>query len=119
MAGELVLRRGNREDADDCGRICHDAFAEIQEKHNFPKGLPSPEVAAGLPGGLLSNPGFYSVVAELDGRIVGSNFLDERSRIYGVGPITVEPEVQNSTIGRQLMQAVLDRAAEHGAPGVR
>jgi hypothetical protein len=27
---------------------------------------------------LLSHPGFYSVVAELDGRVAGSNFLDER-----------------------------------------
>lgn len=30
---------------------------------------------------LLSHPGFYSVVAEADGRIVASNVLDERSTI--------------------------------------
>ena len=52
------------------------------------------------------------MVAEIDGRIVGSNFLDERSPIRGVGPITVAPEGQNSGVGRKLMQAVLERGEE-------
>jgi hypothetical protein len=68
---------------------------------------------------LLSHPGFYSVVAEVDGRVVGSNFLDERSTIAGVGPVTVDPEAQSAGIGRRLMVAVMDRAVERGAPGVR
>jgi hypothetical protein len=61
----------------------------------------------------------YSVVAEVEGQVVGSNFLDERSEIFGVGPITVDPAVQDSGTGRMLMQAVLDRATERGAAGVR
>jgi predicted N-acetyltransferase YhbS len=68
---------------------------------------------------LFSHPGFYGVVAESDGRIVGSNCLDERSVIAGVGPITVSCGVQNQSIGRRLMQAVMDRAHERGFPGVR
>ena len=59
------------------------------------------------------------MVAELDGQIVGSNFLDERSVIAGIGPISVDPPVMNRTIGRQLMQAVMDRATERRFPGVR
>ena len=50
---------------------------------------------------------------------MGSNCLDERSAIAGVGPITVEPGVQNHGAGRRLMEAVLDRAAEQKALGVR
>ena len=50
---------------------------------------------------------------------MGSNVLDERSTIVGLGPITVDPAVQNRTIGRQLMQAALQRVAERRAPGVR
>jgi GNAT superfamily N-acetyltransferase len=119
MPGTVTLRRGNLEDAEACGRICHDAFADIAGRHNFPKDFPSPEVAIGALSGLLSYAGFYGVVAERDGRVIGSNFLDERSPIYGVGPITVDPEVQNSNIGRQLMEAVLQRAAERQAAGVR
>jgi Acetyltransferase (GNAT) family len=68
---------------------------------------------------MFSHPGFYAVVAEFRGKIVGSNCLDERSPIGGIGPITVDPDVQNQGIGCRLMQAVLDRAAERKCAGVR
>jgi len=68
---------------------------------------------------IFSHPGFYTVVAEFKGKIVGSNCLDERTPIAGVGPITIDPAVQNQAIGRRLMQAVLDRAAEKKFAGVR
>ena len=58
-------------------------------------------------------------LAELDGRVVGSNFLDERLRISGIGPISVDPAVQESGIGRRLMQDVLDRAAARQVASVR
>ena len=48
---------------------------------------------------------------------MGSNFLDERGPIRGVGPITVVPEAQKSGIGRRLMEAVITRGAE--ARGIR
>jgi hypothetical protein len=67
----------------------------------------------------LAHPHIYAVVAELDGRVVGSNFIDERSIIAGIGPITVDPAVQNRAIGRELMQHVLARVAERRFPGVR
>src|SRR5882724_8697460 len=91
----------------------------INDEHNFPWDFPSAEVATDLLTTMLSNPGVYSVVAEQDGNVVGSNFLDERSPIAGVGPITVDPTSQNQTIGRRLMGAVLDRASERQAAGVR
>ncbi|HEY4357027.1 MAG TPA: GNAT family N-acetyltransferase [Acidobacteriaceae bacterium] len=68
---------------------------------------------------MFSAPGFYAVVAETDGRIVGSNVLAEHAVIYGVGPITIDPQLQNAGAGRKLMQAVLDRAQHNGAAGVR
>ncbi len=68
---------------------------------------------------MLANPKFYGVVAEIDGRVVGSNFLDERNTIAGVGPITVDPAVQNHAVGRRLMDAVHDRAAANNFAGVR
>ena len=115
----LTLRLGTPDDADRCGTICYEAFTAIAEHHQFPADFPSPAVAAANFARWLSHPGYYVVVAEQDGRLVGSNVLDERSTIAGVGPITVDPTVQNRTIGRQLMQAVLQRAAERHSPGVR
>ena len=113
------LRRGRPADAPACGRICFDAFTRVAQAHGFPPDFPSEEVAVGLIGWCLSNPTVYSVVAEVDGRIVGSNFLWEGDAIAGVGPITVDPSVQNGSIGRQLMERVMDRARAKYFAGVR
>jgi predicted N-acetyltransferase YhbS len=115
----ITLRPGTPTDSRACGSICYEAFASIARQHNFPPDFPAVDAATGLITMLLSHPGFYSVVAEADGDIVGSNFLDERSPIAGVGPITVDPKIQNRGTGRRLMQAVLDRAAERKFAGVR
>ena len=119
MSENIELRSGTPADADICGRICYDAFKTISEAHGFAPDFPAPEVAIGVLTSLLANPKFYSVIAEIDGRIVGSNFLDERNTIAGVGPITVDPTVQNRAIGRRLMDAVHQRAAEKNFAGVR
>src|SRR4051794_35424007 len=111
----IVLRPGSRADAVACGTICYEAFKAIGMAHNFPPEFPSPEAASGALSTLLTHPRFYSVVAEAQGRIIGSNFLDERSCIAGVGPITVDPTGQNRGVGGRLMQDVLDRAARQQA----
>jgi predicted N-acetyltransferase YhbS len=113
------LRPGTPADAQTCGRICYEAFSMLAGEHGFPADFPSPDVAAGLLSMMLGHPGFYSVVAEVNGTVVGSNFLDERSTIPGVGPITVDPDLQNHGTGRTLMQDVMRRAADRGAPGIR
>jgi predicted N-acetyltransferase YhbS len=115
----LKLRPGTREDAAACGVIDFEAFKSISSQHNFPWDFPSVEAATALTAALLSNPGFYAVVAELDGKIAGSNFLDERNPISGVGPISVDPAVQNQTIGRQLMLDVMERSTQRGFAGIR
>jgi predicted N-acetyltransferase YhbS len=115
----IVLRPGTPADAAACGAVCYEAFKAIGTAHNFPPDFPSPQVASGRIFTQLTNPGFYSVVAEDDGRIVGSNFLDQRSCIAGIGPITVDPTVQNRGLGLRLMQDVLDRAASQQKAGVR
>lgn len=117
---EITIRPATPADAARCGQICYDAFSSISQAHGFPCDLPSPEVAIGLMGMIFAHPeGFYAVVAEQDGRIVGSNVLDERSAIRGIGPITIDPSVQNAGLGRRLMNHVMDRAAQHNSPGIR
>jgi ribosomal protein S18 acetylase RimI-like enzyme len=118
-ATENILRSARPEDAQTLGQICYNAFASISEAHNFPKDFPAPEVAIGLMSVMISRPDVYSVVAESDGRILGSNFLWESDAVSGVGPITVDPEVQNSKVGRELMVDVLRRADEKGTLAVR
>src|SRR6266513_1467007 len=115
----IKLRSGTPADAKICGTICYEAFKTISKAHAFAPDFPAPEIAIDVLTRMLANPKFYSVVAEIDGRIVGSNFLDERNTIAGVGPITVDPTAQNRAIGRRLMDAVHQRAAEKNFAGVR
>src|ERR1700733_12267404 len=115
----MNIRDASKADSQMCGGILYDAFRDPAERHNFPPDFPSAEAATGLASMLIGTPGFYGVVAEDAGRIVGSNFMDERSPIFGIGPISVTPGEQNRAIGRRLMDAALDRAAAQGAVGIR
>jgi GNAT superfamily N-acetyltransferase len=117
--GMVTIRRAKPEDAHGCGRICFDAFYAINTQHGFPPDLPSCDIARGILTTLFSHPGFYCVVAEADGHLAGSNCMDERSAIAGIGPITIDPAQQNRGVGRRLMQAVLDRSRERNFAGVR
>jgi GNAT superfamily N-acetyltransferase len=116
------------EDTDKVGQIIFEAFSAIADKHNFPPDFPSVKVARDLALSLLSNPRFYSVVAEdttSNGgedkdQVVGSNFLDERSNIVaGIGPLTIDPKYQNKGTGRQLMINVLERAKNKNFSSIR
>jgi N-acetylglutamate synthase-like GNAT family acetyltransferase len=115
----ITLRKGRLDDAQRAGSICYQAFKVLAEHHRFPPDFPSAEAAVGALSSMLARPDIYSVVAEIDGRLVGVNFLWENATIAGVGPITIDPEVQNSQIGKQLMNDVLERARSQGVPGVR
>ena len=116
-AGNVVLREARPEDADACAQIVFDAFGVIHDHHRFPRDFPELAVATQMMAGWVPHPAIWGVVAEREGRVVGSNFLDERDPIRGVGPITVAPEGQNAGVGRRLMEAVLERGRD--AIGIR
>src|SRR2546429_537163 len=105
-AGRVTLQEPELSDADACARIVFDAFGGIDDHHRFPRDFPVPEAAAGVIGNWIQHPSIWGVVAVTDGRVVGSNFLDERDPIRGVGPISVDPNTQNGGVGRKLMEAV-------------
>ena len=116
----LRFRPGRIEDVNEVGKIIFDAFTSLANKHHFPSDFPTPNAGIDAASYFLSNPGFYSVVAENNGKIVGSNFLDERSNmVAGVGPITVDPNFQNKGVGRQLMKNVMERAVNKNLPAIR
>jgi len=116
---DITIRRAQPSDAEVCGRICYEAFTRLNQHHNFPPDFPSVEVSVGVLSSMFANPRAFCVVAERGGKILGSNCMDERSEIAGIGPITVDSAGQNSGVGRLLMNAVMERAAERHFPGVR
>jgi predicted N-acetyltransferase YhbS len=115
----IILRKGQPADAEACAIICYEAFKHISAQHHFPPDFPDTAAATGLMNFLLSGNRIYAVVAEVDGKIAGSNFLWEETLVAGVGPITINPQLQNSGIGKKLMEDVLQRAEENNMAGVR
>lgn len=119
VSGPIVVREAVDADWQECGRICFEAFATVATRHGFPIDFPSVEAAALPIRWLINHPHIHGVVAEREGRILGSSFLDERSMISAIGPVSVDPTAQDRGVGRALMDAMIARAAERRAPGVR
>jgi hypothetical protein len=114
---DITIRTATAKGAAACGKICYDAFSAISVAHGFPCDLPGAETGIRMLSMMFSTPGFYSVVSERDGRIVGSNVLAVQTVICGISPIAIDPGVQNAGVGRTLMQAVMDRANRNGMAG--
>ncbi|WP_211259511.1 GNAT family N-acetyltransferase [Belnapia moabensis] len=105
------------DDAQACGRIIYEAFNGIADAHGVPRDFPSVDVPTQFAAMFIAHPSIFGVVAEVDGRVVGTAFVTERDAIRAVGPVAVDPAHQGGGIGRQLMGAVLERAK--GTVGVR
>lgn len=109
------VREARQEDIADCGAVMYEAFKDIAEQRGFPPDFPSPEAASGLLGALLDASGFDAMVAEEDGEIAGSIFVSHRSPVGGVSVLTIDPQRQDSGLGRQLMQHGMETLQERGA----
>lgn len=115
----LNLRPVTADDALECGRICYEAFHAIATAHDFPPDFPSIELAQMVLRGMLDQSNVFGVVAERDGRIVGSGLVTNGGAIAGIGPVTVDPQAQDKGVGRQIMQRLLELCAERDFVGVR
>jgi len=118
-AGDVKVREAVDADWVEAGRICYEAFATLADRHGFPHDFPTVASAAEPIRWMINHPQFFSIVAEQDGRVVGSNHMDERGTISAIGPISVDPTAQDKRVGRLLMEAAFDRARQTGTPGVR
>lgn len=114
----MNIRPVTTADAENCGRTIYEAFVGIADKHNFPHDFPTMESAVQMARMCINSPQIYGFVAEDEnGKFLGSNFLWEHDEIRGVGPITIDPNIQSKGVGKRLMQAVLERGKD--APGIR
>lgn len=115
MALEIVTATEDMLDA--MARICCEAFQDVSHSHGFHTDFTSADVAKRVLGRLLE---MGHVVAALeDGRVVGSNAVHMPDHVAGIGPISVTRAAQGRSVGRRLMQAVIDLAREKGHPDVR
>jgi GNAT superfamily N-acetyltransferase len=116
---ELQIRRATIDDAGTCARIMFDAFASLANQHAFPIEAGTPEATDFHMKAMLGTEGIFALAAERNGAVVGSAFQDERGKIVGIGPVSVDPAIQDGGVGRALMEALLRRSAERTVAGVR
>ncbi len=114
---KVQIRPATPADVEACGRIIFESFNEVSKQHNFPCDFPSVKISTQLAGLLINDSLVFSIVAEVDGSVVGCNFLHERHPIRSVGPISIAPDFQSRGIGRRLMIKIMDRA--QGSLGIR
>ena len=96
------------------GDICHRAFSSLHDRFGVERDVPDAGIGEMILSQTIGRPDYTGVMAVLGGRIVGSNFLTFADAVAGVGPITVDPEVQSKGIGRALMQWAVDEAGRRG-----
>lgn len=117
LKSTVEVRPALERDAPECGRIMYEAFGTIADAHGVVPDFPSAEIALRVARSYVADPSIYGIVAEIDGAVVGSNFLLERDPIRTIGPTSVDPRCEGRGIGRALTEAILERA--EGAVGVR
>jgi len=113
----VTIRRARPSDAGACALIIHQAFDKVFSEHGFRYSSGSVSSIEAFVARLIGDSRVYGVVAELNRKIIGSNFLDERDSIRGLGPTTVDPNCQGLGAGRKLVLAVVRRARE--SKGIR
>jgi GNAT superfamily N-acetyltransferase len=115
----VTVREAVHDDWVEAGRICYEAFATLADEHGFPHDFPTVAAASEPIRWMIDHPRIFGLVAESDGRIVGSNFMDERGTTSAIGPISIDPTAQDRGIGRLLMETAIDRWRGSGSPGLR
>lgn len=107
---DIHIRPMRQEDVETCGLICYQAFKNSAECHNFRPDQPSLEFSIELTQSCFAHPQIFSIVAESNSKIIGSNYLSEYDIVRAVGPLAIDPSVQSEGAGRELMKAVIKRA---------
>jgi predicted N-acetyltransferase YhbS len=116
---DVEIRGATPADAGACADIMFAAFESLATRHAFPIEPQTPEFTAVQMDSMLATEGIYGLVAERNGKVVGSAFADERGTIVGIGPVSADPGDHRGGVGRSLMEALLHRCAERGVAGIR
>jgi predicted N-acetyltransferase YhbS len=116
----LMIRPIEQNDAESCGKIGYEAHKAISSTHGYPSEQPSEEFGIGLIRRLLGNPNSWGVLAERQGKTLGSIFLHKfpPSPVAVIGPLTVHPSAEGG-VGRMLMDAALTQAHKQNYDQIR
>lgn len=115
MNPKIIIRSERDADADAIAEVTAAAFDTLEISNHTEQFI----IEALRAAGALK----LSLVAELDGRIIGHiafspiTISDGTQNWYGLGPISVLPELQRQGVGKALIQEGLSRLKDMGAGG--
>lgn len=115
MNSKIMIREETESDVDPITEVTVAAFASLEISNHTEQFI----IAALRAAGALT----VSLVAELDGRVVGHiafspvTVSDGTLHWYGLGPVSVLPEYQRKGIGKALIREGLSRLRELNARG--
>jgi predicted N-acetyltransferase YhbS len=115
----LTIACATKTHVDDIGRIGFEAFRNVAVTHGLLPDFPNVNLARQVYQMLVERSDYYGVVALVDGRPVGSNFLSITDEVSGVGPLSIDPAYQGNGIGKTLMEDVLGFAQKHNIQQIR
>jgi ribosomal protein S18 acetylase RimI-like enzyme len=117
----VSIRAIRPEDVEACGRAAYAAHSAVAATHNVPCEHPSVEFSIGLIGNKVKDPHAVGFVAERGKQIVGSVFLNTfpDTPVAAIGPLTVDPAVEGSAVGRRLMLTATNEARDRCIEQVR
>lgn len=95
-------------------RICYEAFSSLHARHAVHCDIPDIDTGMQIISHVTAHPSYTGIVATVDGRPIGSNFLLHSDFVAGIGPITVDPRFQSLGVGRVLMQWAIDETHRRG-----
>jgi hypothetical protein len=89
----VSIRPIEQKDVESCGKIGYNAHKTISSAHGCPSEQPSEEFGIGIIRSVLGNPNSWGVLAERQGKVLGSIFLHEfpPSPVAVIGQLTVHP----------------------------
>jgi GNAT superfamily N-acetyltransferase len=117
----LRIRPIEQNDVETCGKIGYEAHKTISSTHGYPSEQPSEEFGITLIRRLLDNSNSWGVLAEQQGKTLGSIFLHKfpPSPVAVIGPITVHPSAEGGGVGKILMDAALTQARKQNYDQIR
>jgi predicted N-acetyltransferase YhbS len=117
---EVTIRPATLADIPVLAPILVEAFGDLTTRHAVPfKEFTLPDATGMLQHMIGDTKHTTSFVAEVDGKVVGSNYLSAvGEQVTAVGPISVRTDAQGG-VGRKLMQAAIARADQVAHGNVR
>jgi len=114
---EITVRPAQPSDLQAGAPLIYEGFKAAADRHGFEPDFPSVEIAASMTKIFLNHPQIFGVAAEVEGKLAGLGFLQERNEIRSIGPVVVDPQLQNRGIGGVVFKKLLERGQT--ARGVR